>query len=673
MTSPSVAVLPRSLDPLTGESLPGYLLRLAYRLDRTPARMLELVGLAAIGPILGPITYLEPASMRAFSTATGLSSDEVRELCLSGLAARYSPLSSTYLGRRRDPARLTTSERWVFGRWSRYCPGCLAGDGSPAQTLHGGCWQRAWRLPPTFACLRHRCLLQHRCPGCGQPPMLLAKGRGRIVPSPTVPGLHPAQCRNPIGPARSGRQPTVCGRRLDNCDDQPATQVTSTAAELQERLTCMLDPAGPETTTTFAVPVAVSTYFTDLRLLTNLICATWPAGQALASTTADAEQVDRHVRQIRDTFAARRDGGEKVQYHAILDQPPADAATTSALLAMAATVLDGEPDVLGDLIIGTTGRRWASHFLRAEQYCSPGMVAAIAPYVAALRPRIRPTADAAETTRPRRRRRPPPASPRPSPRRRSRPARASRALPPRPVLPSPLPQDGPGRYRAWHIPAFLTDDWNERYLAGFAAGFSPRLLRRATAVMLIQLAEPCHIPDAADFLDVSSEAAQHACDELRTWLRQTGQTQQYLKVVDRLCAELNQRALIRDRLPDYGLRRRAMAHWVIPDDGWEHLLSHLRRVGRTNWGERKRNTVSALIWTKVTQGEHLFAPHRRSAPGFRPGSPEDRGLDIDRAWWRIRNNEPDQHYPRLDALCERYAADLAWSIDHPSNPATPAS
>ncbi len=42
--------LPRSLDPLPDEVLPGYLLRLAHRLDRTPARILQLTGSRAGRP-----------------------------------------------------------------------------------------------------------------------------------------------------------------------------------------------------------------------------------------------------------------------------------------------------------------------------------------------------------------------------------------------------------------------------------------------------------------------------------------------------------------------------------------------------------------------------------------------------------------------------------------------
>jgi hypothetical protein len=45
MTDHDLAPLPCSLDPLADESLPGYLLRLAHRLELAPIRILHLTGL----------------------------------------------------------------------------------------------------------------------------------------------------------------------------------------------------------------------------------------------------------------------------------------------------------------------------------------------------------------------------------------------------------------------------------------------------------------------------------------------------------------------------------------------------------------------------------------------------------------------------------------------------
>jgi hypothetical protein len=71
-----------------------------------------------------------------------------------------------------------------------------------------------------------------------------------------------------------------------------------------------------------------------------------------------------------------------------------------------------------------------------------------------------------------------------------------------------------------------------------------------------------------------------------------------------------------------------------------------------------------LIWIKLTHGEHLFAPHRKSPTAYRPGSIQDWGLAIDRTWWRIHHDLPGHHYPDLDRIRTRYAERLAAQIDH---------
>ncbi|GGN30142.1 hypothetical protein GCM10011609_87700 [Lentzea pudingi] len=49
VTAMATRPLPRSLDSLPRESLPGYLLRLAHRLDLSPARVGALTGLTTPG------------------------------------------------------------------------------------------------------------------------------------------------------------------------------------------------------------------------------------------------------------------------------------------------------------------------------------------------------------------------------------------------------------------------------------------------------------------------------------------------------------------------------------------------------------------------------------------------------------------------------------------------
>lgn len=95
--------LPRSLDPLPEESLPGYLLRLAHHLDLSPSRVAQLTGLLD-GPRAMPASRmfaLTPEQTETFARATRLSTAEVPALTLVSLAARYPPLDPGFSGRQR--------------------------------------------------------------------------------------------------------------------------------------------------------------------------------------------------------------------------------------------------------------------------------------------------------------------------------------------------------------------------------------------------------------------------------------------------------------------------------------------------------------------------------------------------------------------------------------------
>jgi TniQ/Integrase core domain len=219
----TVRPLPRSLDRLPDESLPGYVLRLAHRLDLAPGRIAQLTGQpAAPATARHPedpavrMLHLDTATAATFANATRLSALEVAGLCLDRLRSRYPPLDLDYqviTVRHRQASGIPGLARWVFTRSTRYCPQCLAGDGSSIQQAHGGAWQQLWRLPPIFVCTTHKRLPADQCPSCRQP-VHSHRGNTALLPRLQDASLHPAQCRTTIG-AGHWRALSACGARLD--------------------------------------------------------------------------------------------------------------------------------------------------------------------------------------------------------------------------------------------------------------------------------------------------------------------------------------------------------------------------------------------------------------------------------------------------------------------------
>jgi hypothetical protein len=170
-----------------------------------------------------------------------------------------------------------------------------------------------------------------------QPALHLPAARGRLLPCATAEELHPAQCRNQIGrttagPTLRGSARVACRHRLDHPDGPDADGTVDAAPTsavgmvpdaligLQQRILDLLDPGGADHTTTFEMPTPVSRYFTDLRLLANVICATWPVARPLAVSNDLADELDAHVAERRDLIADMTQHKEMVARHTIYDR-----------------------------------------------------------------------------------------------------------------------------------------------------------------------------------------------------------------------------------------------------------------------------------------------------------------------------------------------------------------
>ena len=148
--------------------------------------------------------HLDKAPAAAFARTTRLTAAETAGTVHEQHVRPKSVVDTRITADQWGPRSLASP--WVFTSATRYCPQCLAGDGSPIQQQHGGAWQKQWRLPVVFACPAHRRLLEHLCPSCRQPAMSAAPRSARLA-DPARLRRRPAPRPVPGGPQAAGRRP----------------------------------------------------------------------------------------------------------------------------------------------------------------------------------------------------------------------------------------------------------------------------------------------------------------------------------------------------------------------------------------------------------------------------------------------------------------------------------
>lgn len=596
----SSRTLGRSLDPLPGESLNGFLLRLSCRLRLAPVRLARLAGIirpAATSLSRRLLLDLDAGSLAVFAR---LTRPEAASLTLLPWADRYPPIARSL----RTTGPRPQADGWLFAPGIRYCPRCLAGDGSTVQDELGGCWKLTWQLPVAFACPDHGIPLRQGCP---QDHPAADRDRTLLISQVSDSSLHPAQCRQPgSGPAVRGRKRQSCGQRLSQPAVPEAAGITPGALTLQRRMLAMLErshPAGDED---------AAAHFTDLRVITAMLCITWPDSSALAEPAAHA-LISRHV--------GERSAGTRQA----LDWPPTNPLTAAALLTAAAAVLD-DPERQAALAQSLRGSRdgrpssapWTRIFDRHSQSCSQRLRDVFEPSARAFRRTAGPHSSKA-------------------------PARTS-------------------GYGPEHIPAFLEQPWFEDHLACLECGSAVKSARRIAAATLVQWAAGGSIGDAAHYLGFNPRGGQYApTSDLARWLAALGP--------GRFTRALRELALRLDRtrgLVNYQHRRQALRGWALATREWDHIVSRLPPVPgpvQPILDDRKRQESSAFIWARVTQGEPRFAPRPIEA-----SQPESVRKDwIGRranTWHKLASPGRLVHYAELRNLLIEHSDRLARDIDN---------
>ncbi|PSM39993.1 hypothetical protein C6Y14_28790 [Streptomyces dioscori] len=600
--------LPRSLEPLTDETLTGYLLRLSHRLSVSPAHIAQRIGLN-IAPTGGRlrrnlILELTDVEIDMVCATTRLAPVEVDSMTMRTWIIRYPALGASLQHHNIRPQL----DPWLTPDLSRYCPQCLAGDGSEIQNRHGGPWKKEWHLPIIFSCIAHNRFLQSGCPSCLQPthstwqpsPLIARSGDGT---------LHPTQCRQSIAGRRRGAKP--CGNQLASTTKQVDPPLLSPdLLAFQKYINSFLTS---ERTTEES-----SAYFTDLRIVCALLATSWPHSRHLVARNL-TKAVQTHVRLLQER---RGDQPWGKQSYRTLDSPPATPQACAGLFRAADRILCSEdadlPDVLThyfetSFVDRNSGGTWKRLAGRNLNHCSQRLRQATKPLTYSFSP--------------------------------------IELLDPHTVC----------NYKPYHIPAWLEPEWYVNYFGRLDPN-SARTIRRIAAVRLLQWATGGTPSEAANILDIPADKiTRHIETGKYTWNPENEERAEFATALQSLANDLSTYI----PLIDYRHRRTALRNWSIPLKSW-HELSRLLPVQygkQPILDDRKRQVASILVWTRITHGEHLFAP--------RPI--EERQPEEIRRDWAARRattwhqlcgrSDPGPHYSCLRQLLTIYAGKLAQQID----------
>lgn len=324
--------LPIRILPVAGESLNSYAERLAASMSVPLGVLLARTGLATNEGCRSVTTLygvtLPTSQARSFERTARLPNGAISSMLLS----RYDKVCCDLS--RLDPndtrsVRLRSSSQWIYWTGSHVCPLCVVES--------AGAWQLAWKLPWSFSCIKHQCLLVDTCPGCQE-----RIGRGFITAMrPNLPSQIPSlfECHNPgFGKVERGQRRPACSYPLGELTlhclmDWPS--LLETQAHIHAALTGDVPQLATGEPSSWA-------YFRDLTTLCILIL-TWGG-------VDDLGKVPEFVQGTFSAYAEKRDkvraaGGKRVPEfleHERLPRhhfAPTNAALMAAIVPVAARIL----------------------------------------------------------------------------------------------------------------------------------------------------------------------------------------------------------------------------------------------------------------------------------------------------------------------------------------------
>lgn len=256
----SVRALTRILAPFPGEAFASYVDRLAAFHNVNLVVILHCLGMIDSERhqrINGYGILLDEVRLQRVSTATQLPCQAIRKMLLASYDGIAIDLTGVRPNAPESLSRRAISE-WAYFYGSHACPHCLRES--------EGAWQIAWKLPWSFACVKHRCYLVARCPSCNR---RLASGRRDRTLTPLfvkhVPKVSLCKNPQPDGAGRMGRSSKPCGHDL--------TSISTTAASFKKLRIQMLlnERLSGKSLSILNSEISALQYFRDLRSLCAFI------------------------------------------------------------------------------------------------------------------------------------------------------------------------------------------------------------------------------------------------------------------------------------------------------------------------------------------------------------------------------------------------------------------
>lgn len=242
------------------ETFSSYVDRLAQLHSAALGSMLSRLGLITEDnqkTLSGYGVSMPLAARTRFAFVAGLSESEVENLLLS----RFSP--GAFLLEQRDgdrdgeTVRKASVSEWAYFSGSHFCAQCLKDS--------DGIWSSRWKLPWSFACVKHRVMLHDVCMGCTRRPRAGLRD-GRLYPAFHAQIPTPTQCNNATldencGAGKAGRPCGFLFTDLLSCSASPS--ILAAQKRLDDAMTAALGTSEQRST--------AALFFGELRSVCALV------------------------------------------------------------------------------------------------------------------------------------------------------------------------------------------------------------------------------------------------------------------------------------------------------------------------------------------------------------------------------------------------------------------